>query len=612
MDIAGFLARYPPFDEIEPDRLAAIARAVEIEHFPAGAVILQQAGEPARALYVVRKGAVELLDDGRLLDLLGEGDVFGHFSLLANEGPPITARAHEDTLCYLLKPSIADEVLGTSAGMSFVIGSMRRRIRSAIEHAHADVADRRYRAVGSLLRRPLVSVDPATSVAEAAATMAAERVSSLLIPMRGGWGIVTDRDLRSRVVAERGSLDAPVESIASFPAVSIRSDSMAGHALLQMLADGIHHIPVTDAGGRVVGVVTDTDLMGLGKHTPFALKSAIERSGSSEAVVEAGRGLPQVVCAMVESHSDPVDVGRVFALIVDSMTMKLLQLGIDSLGDPPCAWAWLALGSAARQEQALNTDQDHAIAYDPGQLQLEDVDPFLAGLAEFVTDGLARAGIPRCQGDAMATMRPLRRPLDGWVDAFLAWMSDPSAEGSVLSSIGYDFRHVAGPLDAEPSLDQAIRAARQQPGFQRHLGRRALDLHPPTGFFRDLVVEHRGDHAGRLNIKHGGILIVNNLARAYAVRAGVAAKGTLARLEAASDAGDLDADVARELQEAFHYLWEVRLRHQTAQVIGGVKPDDFVDPATLGPFSRSGLKEAFRVIARAQRLLATDLGVTPR
>ena len=211
----------------------------------------------------------------------------------------------------------------------------------------------------------------------------------------------------------------------------------------------------------------------------------------------------------------------------------------------------------------------------------------------------------------MATMRALRRPLDGWVDAFTEWMLDPSAEGSVLSSIGYDFRQVSGPLDAEPSLDRAIRTARARPGFLRHLGRRALDLHPPTGFFRDLVVENRGDHAGRLDIKHGGILIVNNLARTYAVRAGVAAKGTLARLQAAADAGDIDADIARELQEAFHYLWEVRLRHQTGQVVAGVEPDDFIDPATLGPFSRSGLKEAFRVISRAQRLLATDLGVTP-
>jgi CBS domain-containing protein len=378
-----------------------------------------------------------------------------------------------------------------------------------------------------------------------------------------------------------------------------------------MLADGVHHFPVTDAEGRIAGVVTDTDLMGLGRHTPFAMKSAIERSRSASDVSSAGRDLPNVVAAMVDAHADPFDIGRVVALIVDSMTSELLRLGVDGLGDPPCAWAWLALGSAARQEQALKTDQDHALAIDPREGEA-DIDRYFASLAEFVTEGLEQAGIPRCNGDAMATTGGLRRPLDGWVDAFLRWMSDPSAEGSVLSSIGYDFRHVAGPLDAEATLDEAIRTARERPEFLRHLGRRALDLKPPTGFFRDLVVEHLGEHAGRLDIKRGGIQIVTNLARAYAVQAGVAAKGTPARLDAAVSAGTLDADVAFELIESFRYLWEVRVHHQAGQVHAGVPPDDFVDPTTLGPLARSALKEGFRAIARAQRQLATDLGLPPR
>jgi CBS domain-containing protein len=609
MDVAGFLGRYAPFDELEPDRLIAVARTVEIEHFPAGADILQRAGEPAQALYVVRKGAVELLDDGRLVDLLGEGEVFGQFSLLAEEGPTLTVRANEDTLCYLVPGKAAREVLGTRSGLSFVIGSMRRRIAATAEHTAGNAADPRLRAVGSLLRRPAVTAPPGATIAEAAGVMVTERVSSLLVAMRGGWGIATDRDLRSRVIAVGGSTHAPIDTIASFPALTIRSDVLAGDALVRMFERGVHHFPVVGPGGDLVGVVTDTDLMGLGRHTPFAIKSTIERARSTDDVVAAGRELPDVVCAMVESHADPVDVGRVTALVVDAMTTQLLQLGIAELGEPPCAWAWLALGSAARQEQALKTDQDHALALDPGDRPIDKVDPYFAKLAEFVTAGLEGAGIPRCRGDAMAIMSALRRPLDGWVEAFLEWMSDTSAEGSVLSSIGYDFRQVAGPLDAGPALEEAIRSARGHPGFLRHLGRRALDLKPPTGFFRDLVVEHRGEHVGRLDLKHGGILIVNNLARVYGVRAGVAATSTLVRLEAATGAGALDVDVARELAESFHFLWGLRLNHHVEQVNAGVQADDFLDPATLGPVSRSGLKEAFRAIARAQRVLSTDLGI---
>lgn len=611
MDIAGFLGRFAPFDTLSPVQLQEVARSVEIEHLPAGTVVLRQGGEPASHLYVVRKGAVELVDRDRMIDLLGEGEIFGQFSILASAGPSVTVRAHEDTLCYLIPAETADEVLETSAGRAFVIDSMRRRIRSASER-DTDGPDLRLGPVGSLIRREPVTVDGSATVAEAAALMASEHVSSLLIPMRDAWGIVTDRDLRSRVVATRGSYDTPVEDVATFPAKTLAGDTSAAEALLRMLADGVHHYPVTSADGRLVGMVTDTDLMGLTRHTPFALRAALERAGTPEAVAEVARGLPDVVVAMVDARADPIDVGRVVALTIDSMTSRLLQLGMRDRGEPPCPWAWLALGSAARHEQALKTDQDHALAYEPEGADPDDIDPYFAALAEFVVAGLEAGGIPRCQGDAMAIHPGLRKPIGDWVSMFVRWMDASDAQTSILASIGYDYRQVAGPLDAEPVLDAALRRARDHPQFLRHLGRRSLDMKPPTGFFGNLVVDHAGDHVGRLDVKHGGITIVNNLARAYAMQTGVAAKGTPTRLAAASAADGLESSMAQELGEAFHFLWDVRLHHQVDQVRAGELPDDFVDPATLDSFTRSGLKEAFRVIARAQRTVATELGVSLR
>jgi CBS domain-containing protein len=171
----------------------------------------------------------------------------------------------------------------------------------------------------------------------------------------------------------------------------------------------------------------------------------------------------------------------------------------------------------------------------------------------------------------------------------------------------YDFRQVAGALVAEPALDAVVREARSRPGFLRALGRRALELRPPTGFVRDLVVERHGEHAGRLDLKRGGITIVGNLARVQAVVCGVVAKGTVERLAATGPHAPLDRSTADELVEAFGFLWELRLRHQVEQVHAGTDPDEFLDPSTLGPVARTGLKEAFRVIARAQRELATAM-----
>jgi CBS domain-containing protein len=607
MDIAAFLARHPPFDTLDPDRLDDLAERVKTEHLPAGTTVLQQSGEPSRFLYVVRSGAVEILDDGHLVDLIGEGEVFGAWSLLGGFSPTATVRAHEDTTCYLIAPDDAKEVFGTTSGMTFVVSSLRRGLVGISGDGDSAAADR-YRSVGSLVRRPAVTCVPDITVAQAAELMTREHVSSLLVLREDGLGILTDRDL-TKVLAMHRSAETPVGEVMTFPAGAAQEETMAGEVLLDMLEGGFHHAPVLDAGGRPIGVVTDADLLGLGNNAPFAMKSAIERAADRDGAVEAARGLPDVVCSLVDMSMDPVDVGHVVGFTIDALTRRLISLAIERSGSPPVPWAWLALGSAARQEQALHTDQDHALAYDLQGHTREEVDPYFADLAEFVTAGLEDAGILRCDGDAMAANSALRKSIEGWTDAYKGWMTDPGVEGSVLLSIIFDYRRVMGPLDAEGPLDVLLRSCKRFPNFLHHLSQRALDQKPPTGFLKDLVVESKGEHAGRLDVKHKGIAIVGNLARAASIGAGLTEKRTIGRLHAASDAGAIDEETRDELEEAFRFLWGVRLKHQVARFRAGAPLDDFVDPAELGPVTRLTLKEAFKVIARAQKGLAADLGV---
>src|SRR5581483_1838151 len=268
----------PPFDRLGPGKLATIARSAEIEHFAPGAVILQQSGDPARYLYVI---------------LMGEGEIFGAWSMLAGLSPTASVRAHEDTLCYLIPHEVAAEVLGTTEGIEVVAGYFRRRIERVGQSWGAERSAEQYRPVGEIVRRPPVTCEADASVSDAAELMARERVSCLLVRTREGWGILTDRDLRSRVVAARRDPAAtPVSAVMTFPAATVPPDTMVGEVLLRMLEGGFHHFPVQDEEGELVGVVTDTDLMGLGRHTPFAIKSAIERAADRDDAIAAARDLP--------------------------------------------------------------------------------------------------------------------------------------------------------------------------------------------------------------------------------------------------------------------------------------------------------------------------------
>jgi len=464
--------------------------------------------------------------------------------------------------------------------------------------------------VESLVRRLPVSCSPSTSIRDAAGMMARERISSVLVPHPAGLGILTDRDLRSRVVALGRDPDGPISDVMTATARTIPGSAMVGEAILVMLEGGFHHVPVSDASGGVIGVITDTDVIGLGRDSPFLLRRAIEDAPDAASAIAVAVELPRVVRSMVRAGVDPVDVGYAVAIMTDSLTVRFVDLAVNELGSAPAPWAWLALGSEARREQGLHSDQDHAIAYDaPGG---REIDPYFASLAGSVTANLEAARIPRCPGQVMATERPLRRPIDHWVQAFRGWMSDLGVVGSFQASIVFDYRRVAGTLDAEVVLDEVLREAPRHPGFAAHLAHRALDDRPPLGAFDRLVTERRRPHAGTLDIKHRGLLIVTGLARALTIGRGIVERSTIGRLRRLRDDGVLDGALLADVEESFRFLWGVRLQHQADEASRGADPDDHVDPRKLGSVSRPALREAFRVIERAQRALGLELGLRPR
>ena len=611
MEVAAFLARHAPFDAMEPDRLEELAGRVKTEQFPAGTVILQQSGEPSRFLYLMRHGSAEILDDGHLVDLLGEGEVFGAWSLLGGFGPTATVRAREDATCFLIEPDDAKEILGTAQGMTFVVSSLRRGLVDVSRGRDTGAADR-YRRVASLVRRPAVTCEAATTVADAAELMAREHLSSLLIPRDDGLGIFTDRDLRTRIVGARRSLETPVGEVMTFPASTASQDAMAGEVLLLMLDEGFHHAPIVDASGTPIGVVTDTDLLGLGKATPFALKSSIERAPDRDSAVQAARGLPDVVCSLVDV-GDGSGRRRPHRRVHD----RCAHATPPRPGDRAFRGASRAVGLArARQRRSPGAGAAHRpgprAGVRPPGTHPGGGRPLFRRLRRVRHGGARGRGYPPLQ--RRRDGRQQRAPqVDRGMDRRLQGVDDRSGGGGKRAALhrlrlppGDGSARRRGPARRAPPYLQALP---QLPPPSLAPGARG---EAPTGFFKDLVVESKGKQAGRLDIKHKGITVIGNLARAASIRAGLTEKRTIGRLRAAAEVGAIDDETRAELEEAFRFLWGIRLKHHVARVRAGEPPDDFVDPSELGPVTRQALKEAFKVIARAQKGLESELNFTLR
>jgi CBS domain-containing protein len=199
------------------------------------------------------------------------------------------------------------------------------------------------------------------------------------------------------------------------------------------------------------------------------------------------------------------------------------------------------------------------------------------------------------------------RSIAAWETAARSWVADPDDNrGLMLLSVVVESDPVWGATTISERLASAFARSQNRGQMLSRLLSAALAARPPTGFLRDFVLHSSGERRGVLDIKRGGLLPIESLARWAGLRAGVSAASTLARWEEAEAAGTLGAEDAAILRGAFQLVCALRMEHQVEQLRAGQAPDDLIDPAMLSPLTRSSLKECFRAVRRIQRGIANE------
>jgi CBS domain-containing protein len=610
-DIAQFLARHPPFDTLEEKEVEEAAAAAELEFYAAGTAILESAEETSRFAYVVRRGSVELLVDGRLHDLIGDGEMFAFASLLQDAPLGFVARAAEDTLAYRFPEHAILPVLERAAAVRFVARSLARDVHLMTRPEEPPVPSGGGRPVGELIRAPALVCPAETSVQDAARRMVAEGATCVLVDLGERHGIVTDRDIRTRVVAEGAGPETPVWEVMSAPAWTVAAGRSGTEALLEMLDHGIRHLPVEAPDGSLLGVLDDVDLMASERRAPFRLRAQIARAEDVAAVAAAARELPATVIALHDADVPAAAISRVMAGIHDTLVRRLIEFAHEELGAPEVPYAWLAAGSYARREPFPSSDVDSALAWDGGDDSA--LRSRFAAIAECVAQGIEACGLRSDPQGAMAGRPLFTRSIEGWERAVAAWTRDPDqGRGLMLMSVVIECDAVWGSTALGRRIGAAAAGAPGRGLLLSRFAAAALAERPPTGFLRDFVLHSTGERKGVLDIKRGGLLPIESLARWSGLAAGIGAASTTERLRASELAGTLSSSDAAALRDALELMSALRMEHQVEQLRAGRKPDDLVAPKSLPPVTRTALKEAFRAVRRVQRGIAVALGLSGR
>ncbi|WP_203142588.1 putative nucleotidyltransferase substrate binding domain-containing protein [Marinobacter mangrovi] len=616
IEIRDHIKRFAPFDDLPEDTIDRLATQVEVAYYRAGSTILTY-GEPIGDLYFIRSGAVEVYRrNGELYNRLSEGDLFGQLGLMMNKKVRYPATAIEDTLIYLIPDALFQELweAGDHFADFFDIED-QGRLRAAVsrqEKANPLMTSR----VRRLITRKPVSAEATVSIRDAARLMTDEGVSALILTNPGKqmdqeWkpgdnpmvaGIITDRDLRTRALAEGLDYDTPVSEIMSTDLVYIRSDKYVFEAMLTMLRSNVHHLPVLHRN-KPVGVVALSDIVKYESQSGLYLVSNIHHQVDVRGLKRLSRDKAATFVRMVNEDANSHMIGSAMAGIGRAISQRLLELAEEQLGPPPIPYCFMALGSMARDEQLIVTDQDNALVLDDSFIP-EEHDEYFKALAKFVSDGLAECGYTYCTGDIMATNQAWRQPLRVWKEYFTEWIEKPDAKSLLNSAIFFDLDGIAGNTQfAEVLKDLIATKAQRTPRFLAYLAHAALNRKPPLGFFRDFVMENDGKHNNSINLKRRGTAPLSDLVRVHALACGSRAQNTFNRINAIEETQLLAEGVANNLRDALELIAIVRIRHQALDIEAGRDPDNNIEPENLTRFERRNLKEAFQVISNAQKFL---------
>ncbi|WP_258240022.1 DUF294 nucleotidyltransferase-like domain-containing protein [Pseudidiomarina homiensis] len=611
-ELNRFLLDCPPFDQLSQEQRQWAAGQIKAVYLNEHNVDeLFRAHSPA--LYIVRSGGFDLLTpDGALIERLESHDLFGFPSLLTGRGVVNKLEVIEDGIVYILSADVFDQLRQHSRAFEhYFIRAHEQRLlsqqgqRAAPANAYGDSLQR---LVSEVVTRTPIGLASTATIQEAAQCMRDEKISSVLVVDDERLvGILTDRDLRNRVVAQGLDYGIHVNAVMTQAPATIRGQQTLLDALTLMTQENIHHLPVLDEQDRPMGMLTNTDLMRQQKSEPVMLISALNKAQSRQALVDEAQHIPDYMHSFALRMNDAAAVGRLLASLTDTMTRKLIDFYEREHGVAPAAYVWLAFGSQGREDQTLSSDQDNGLllANDLNEQQLA----WFAGLGDYVCEGLADCGVPKCPGNIMASNPDCRRTRAGWLERFTSWTESPTPKALMYCQIFFDSRNVQGNKRLYQAYREDVARLGQSEFFLGNLARLQANVQVPLGLFNRFRGTESGKDSDLVDIKRHGLALINDIVRLYSLHAGLTEPRTLARLHLLEASKLLNRKDNQALAEAWQFLTQLRLQHQLA-VWGTEQPKNALDPDDLSTLSRRQLKSAFRILKDCQQGVSLKFGRT--
>ena len=452
----------------------------------------------------------------------------------------------------------------------------------------------------SLFSKPCTSVLMTDSVATAAAIMTESKSTALIISSQDGQsiGILTDNDIRERVIAQSESPESPVYRYMSSPLVSVTPETSLLEALIVMQKKSVQHLLVKQQDNTFVGIYEFSYDNSTGYLAYLQLFRQLSTASSVNEISRTAATLRRMTAYLISEVAVAEVIASQLTLIADSVLERLIQLAMNKLGIPPVSFAFLALGSEGRREQLFATDQDNAIIFqDVPESELPTVLHYFQSLATFVCQGLQSCGYTLCRGNIMAMNPKWCQPASVWKDYFHQWITTATPNEILDINIFFDFRCAYG----EEHLVETLRHHVQSLAT----GNNSLFVYLTQGILNVSPSFVSSGNSELIDIKTGTRPIID-AARAYSILHGIQATGTAERLKNICQKGIISNSLQRDILYGFNYAMRLRILHQIRLLDANSVPDNVIKDDELLEFDRLILKRTVQTIRTLQSKISLD------
>lgn len=380
-------------------------------------------------------------------------------------------------------------------------------------------------------------------------------------------------------------------------------------ALALMEREQLNILLVRNADMQTTGFITRENLTA--RLSSCLLRGEPEQASdfTVEQLSEWHRQLPAEVQFLLRTGAKPDAITGVVTRRSDRITEILAGRVIRELGPPPARFALIALGSEARKEQTLLTDQDNALIYDDAAAGNREARDYFLRFGSRMNELLNQAGYELCKGDIMAGNARWNQPLDTWKKYFAGWITEANPQNIVDISVFFDYRTVFGDDTLTRDMRNTVNILLDNhPSFFNFMAIANLAYKIPLTPFGRLQAETTADTSGTVNIKNASRVMVS-IIRLYSMKYRLEETNTLYRISQLYNLNVFQHELYADLSYAFDYLLELQFRHQVSALENRLVHDHNINLAMLSSIEINTLKTIFSAIAGFRNRLKQDFGV---